>query len=199
MIILVFAAQYESWTSPFAVILSVGFAVLGITIGCLVWGLPRSIYSQIGLILLIALSAKNSILIVAFARDNRFTGMSIRESALDAGNIRLRPILMTSMAFVLGVMPLMFATGAGAQSRISLGVAVVFGMAVNGIFGTLFVPNFFELMQRIEENVLQKPKWSRIKKGFAEKAAEKQAEENGTSNSDSSSAKDSNQNDDNIV
>ena len=126
MIILVLAAQYESWTNPFAVILSVGFAILGITIGCLVWKLPISIYSQIGLILLIALSAKNAILIIAFARDNRFTGMSIRESALQAGNVRLRPILMTSLAFVFGVSPLMFATGAGAESRISLGVAVVF-------------------------------------------------------------------------
>ena len=181
MIILVLAAQYESWTNPFAVILSVGFAILGITIGCLVWKLPISIYSQIGLILLIALSAKNAILIIAFARDNRFTGMSIRESALQAGNVRLRPILMTSLAFVFGVSPLMFATGAGAESRISLGVAVVFGMAVNGIFGTLFIPNFFELMQKIEENFLQKPKWNRLKKGFAEK---KQNENANDSNED---------------
>ena len=121
------------------------------------------------MILLIALSAKNAILIIAFARDNRFTGLSIKESALLAGNTRLRPILMTSLAFVLGVSPLMVATGAGAASRISLGVAVVFGMAINGIFGTLFIPNFFELMQRIEENFLQKPKWDRIKAGFKDK------------------------------
>jgi multidrug efflux pump subunit AcrB len=94
------------------------------------------------------------------------TGLSIRDAALAGGNVRLRPILMTSLAFVFGVMPLMFATGAGAESRISLGVAVVFGMAVNGIFGTLFVPNFYEAMQWIEENVLQKSKWNRIKAGF---------------------------------
>jgi hydrophobe/amphiphile efflux-1 (HAE1) family protein len=166
MVFLVLAAQYESWTSPIAVILSVPFAILGVVIGCTCWGLSVSVYTEIGLILLIALSAKNAILIVDFARQNRMTGLSIRDAALAGGNVRLRPILMTSLAFVFGVMPLMFATGAGAESRISLGVAVVFGMAVNGIFGTLFVPNFYEAMQWIEENVLQKSKWNRIKAGF---------------------------------
>ncbi|MEG1615544.1 MAG: efflux RND transporter permease subunit [Bacteroidales bacterium] len=173
VVFLVLAAQYESWTSPIAVILSVPFAVLGIVLGCLAWGLPVSVYTQIGLILLIALSAKNSILIVAFARQNRMMGVPVRQASLDGGNVRLRPILMTSLAFVFGVMPLMFASGAGAESRISLGVAVVFGMAINGIFGTLFVPNFYELMQNIEENVLQKSKWNRLKAKFA---AEKKAD-----------------------
>ncbi|MGL4293621.1 MAG: efflux RND transporter permease subunit [Bacteroidales bacterium] len=170
VVILVLAAQYESWTNPIAVILSVPFAVLGIVLGCSLWGLPVSIYTQIGLILLIALSAKNAILIVAFARENRERGIPIREAALAGGKVRLRPILMTSLAFVFGVMPLMFASGAGAESRISLGVAVVFGMAVNGIFGTLFVPNFFELMQKIEENFLQKSKWNKLKAKFAQQA-----------------------------
>lgn len=167
MVFLVLAAQYESWTNPIAVILSVPFAVLGIVIGCELWGLPVSIYTQIGLILLIALSAKNAILIVAFARENRMQGMPLREASLAGGNVRLRPILMTSLAFVFGVMPLMFASGAGAESRISLGVAVVFGMAINGIFGTLFVPNFFEAMQWLEENVLQRSKWKRLNEKFA--------------------------------
>lgn len=172
VVFLVLAAQYESWTNPIAVILSVPFAVLGIVIGCSLWGLPVSVYTQIGLILLIALSAKNSILIVAFARQNRERGVPLRTASLDGGNVRLRPILMTSLAFVFGVMPLMFASGAGAESRISLGVAVVFGMAINGIFGTLFVPNFYELMQSLEENVLQKSKWTKLKAKFAQEAKE---------------------------
>ena len=172
VVFLVLAAQYESWTNPIAVILSVPFAVLGIVIGCSLWGLPVSIYTQIGLILLIALSAKNSILIVAFARQNRERGVPLRKASLDGGNVRLRPILMTSLAFVFGVMPLMFASGAGAESRISLGVAVVFGMAINGIFGTLFVPNFYEMMQWLEENVLQKSKWNRLKAQFEQEAKE---------------------------
>ena len=112
--------------------------------------------TQIGIILLIALSAKNGILIVEFARDYHKAGNPIRESALEAGHIRLRPILMTSFAFVLGVMPLLFATGAGAGSRLSLGAAVVFGMAVNTIFATMFIPSFYELMQLFQEKVLDK-------------------------------------------
>ncbi len=125
---LVLSAQYESWTSPLAAIM----------------GLP------------IALSAKNGILIVEFARDYRAAGNPIREAALEAGHVRLRPILMTSFAFVLGVMPLLFATGAGAASRVSLGAAVVFGMAVNTIFATIFIPSFYEWMQTIQEKWLDK-------------------------------------------
>jgi multidrug efflux pump subunit AcrB len=87
-------------------------------------------------------------LIVEFAVDYRKTGMSVRDAALEAGRVRLRPILMTSLAFVLGVLPLMFASGAGAESRIALGTAVVFGMLTNTIFGTLFVPNFFMITER---------------------------------------------------
>ena len=143
LVILVLAAMYESWGNPFAVILSVPLALLGVVLGCIVMALPISIYSQIGIILLIALSAKNAILIVEFAVDYRKAGMSIKDAALEAGRVRLRPILMTSLAFVLGVLPLMFASGAGAEARISLGTAVVFGMFTNTIFGTLFVPNFF--------------------------------------------------------
>jgi multidrug efflux pump subunit AcrB len=102
-------------------------------------------------LLLIALSAKNAILIVEFARDARKRGVPILQAALDGGNIRLRPVLMTSLAFVLGVMPLMFASGAGAASRVSLGVAVVFGMAACSVLGTVLVPNFFAWMQQLEE------------------------------------------------
>lgn len=122
---LVLAAQYESWTSPVAAIMGLPVALLGAMIGCFVMGTPVSIYTQIGIILLIALSAKNGILIVEFARDFRAEGNSIRDAAYEAGHVRLRPILMTSFAFVLGVMPLLFASGAGAESRIALGAAVV--------------------------------------------------------------------------
>ena len=151
LVYLVLAAQYESWTASISVLISVPLAVMGVVLGCWLFGLPVSVYTQIGLILLIALSAKNAILIVTFAREARQKGSPIKQAALDGGNIRLRPIMMTSLSFVIGVLPLLFATGAGSASRLSLGVAVVFGMAVNGILGTLFVPNFFEWMQRLEE------------------------------------------------
>ena len=155
---LVLAAQYESWTSPLSAIMGLPMALLGAMIGCSVMGTPVSIYTQIGIILLIALSAKNGILIVEFARDFRAEGNSIRDAAYEAGHVRLRPILMTSFAFVLGVMPLLFATGAGAQSRIALGAAVVFGMALNTLLATIYIPNFYELMQKFQENVLDRKK-----------------------------------------
>ena len=122
----VLCAQYESWTSPIAAVLGIPLALLGAMVGCIVMGIAVSVYTQIGMILLIALSAKNGILIVEFAQDYHKGGKSLRESALEAGHVRLRPILMTSMAFVIGVMPLIFSTGAGANSRIALGTAVVF-------------------------------------------------------------------------
>ena len=149
--IIVLAAQYESWTSPVAAIMGLPVALLGAMIGCFVMGTPVSIYTQIGIILLIALSAKNGILIVEFARDFRAEGNSIRDAAYEAGHVRLRPILMTSFAFVLGVMPLLFASGAGAESRIALGAAVVFGMAMNTLLATVYIPNFYELMQKLQE------------------------------------------------
>lgn len=148
---LVLAAQYESWTSPVAAIMGLPVALLGAMIGCFVMGTPVSIYTQIGIILLIALSAKNGILTVEFARDFRAEGNSIRDAAYEAGHVRLRPILMTSFAFVLGVMPLLFASGAGAESRIALGAAVVFGMAMNTLLATVYIPNFYELMQKLQE------------------------------------------------
>lgn len=109
---LILAAQYESWTSPFAVIMGLPIALLGVVIGCLVMNLPISVYTQIGIILLIALTAKNAILIVEFARDYRAAGKPISEAAIEAGKVRLRPILMTSFAFILGVFPLVISTGA---------------------------------------------------------------------------------------
>lgn len=156
MTLLVLAAQYESWTDPVAVIMAMPTALLGTVMGCIFLSQSISIYTQIGIILLLGLAAKNAILIVEYARDFRSAGNDIRQAALDAGKIRFRPIMMTALAFVFGVMPMLFATGAGAASRVSLGTAVVFGMAVNAIVGTLFVPNFWELMERLRERYLSK-------------------------------------------
>ena len=148
---LVLAAQYESWASPVAAIMGVPIALLGAIAGCWIADIPVSIYTEIGIILLIALSAKNGILIVEFARDYRAAGNDIRYSAAEAGHVRLRPILMTSLSFVIGVMPLLFAGGAGAGARLSLGAAVVFGMLLNTVIATLYIPNWYEWMQRAEE------------------------------------------------
>ncbi len=154
--LLVLAAQYESWTAPLAVIISMPTAILGTVIGCIFMNQSISIYTQIGIILLLGLSAKNAILIVEYAIDFRKTGLPVRQSAQNAGNIRFRPIMMTAIAFVFGVMPMLFATGAGAASRVALGSAVVFGMAVNGIVGTLFVPGFWEILRNFNEKYLSK-------------------------------------------
>ncbi|MBJ2161480.1 MAG: multidrug efflux RND transporter permease subunit [Muribaculaceae bacterium] len=154
--ILVLAAQYESWTDPVAVVITTPTAILGVVLGCIFMNKSISIYTQIGIILLLGMAAKNAILIVEYAMDFRKKGMPVRQAAEEAGNVRLRPILMTALAFVFGVMPMMFATGAGAASRVSLGTAVVFGMAVNAVLGTLFVPNFWELLQNFREKYLSR-------------------------------------------
>ncbi len=154
--LLVLAAQYESWTDPVAVVLSMPVAILGTVIGSIIMGQSISIYTQIGLILLLGLSAKNAILIVEYATYFRRTGVDLRQAAEDAGVIRFRPIMMTAIAFIFGVMPMMFAHGAGAESRVALGSAVVFGMLMNALLGTLFVPNFWEIMQRFQEKVLDR-------------------------------------------
>lgn len=156
MTFLVLAAQYESWTDPMAVIVSLPIVVLGCAVGCLFMNQSVSIYTQIGLILLLGMCAKNAILIVEYAMDFRKSGVPARQAAHDAGVIRFRPIMMTALAFVFGVMPMMFATGAGANSRIEIGTAVVFGMAMNAILGTLFVPNLWLLMQTIQEKYLSR-------------------------------------------
>ena len=156
MTILVLAAQYESWTDPLAVVIAMPTAILGTIIGCFFLNQSISIYTQIGIILLLGLAAKNAILIVEYAIDYRKSGMPVREAARQGGIVRFRPIMMTALAFVFGVMPMLFATGAGAASRLSLGTAVVFGMAINAIIGTLFVPNFWELFQNLQEKYLSR-------------------------------------------
>lgn len=154
--LLVLSAQYGSWTDPIAVVISMPTAILGAVLGCLIMNQSISIYTQIGIILLLGMSAKNAILIVEYAMDYRKSGVDIRQAAMDAGRVRFRPIMMTAFAFIFGVMPMLFATGAGAGSRLSLGTAVVFGMLLNAIVGTLFVPNFWELLQRFNEKYLMK-------------------------------------------
>ncbi|MDE6453814.1 MAG: multidrug efflux RND transporter permease subunit [Muribaculaceae bacterium] len=154
--LLVLAAQYESLTDPVAVIIAMPTAILGTVTGCIFMGQSISIYTQIGIILLLGLSAKNAILIVEYARDYRAAGQDIAKAAMDAGQVRFRPIMMTALAFVFGVLPMLFATGAGAASRVALGTAVVFGMAVNAVVGTLFVPNFWIILQRFKERHLDR-------------------------------------------
>ena len=128
-------------------------AVLGTLLGTMLMSQSISIYTQIGLILVLGMSAKNAILIVEYAMDFRKTGIPIVKAAHDAGVIRFRPIMMTALAFIFGVMPMLFSTGAGANSRIDLGTAVVFGMIVNAIIGTTCVPAFWVVMQRIQERL----------------------------------------------
>lgn len=151
MTLLVLAAQYESWTDPIAVVLAMPIAVLGTLLGTMLMDQSVNIYTQIGLILVLGMSAKNAILIVEYAMDFRKTGVPVVKAAHNAGVIRFRPIMMTALAFIFGVLPMLFSTGAGANSRIDLGTAVVFGMIVNAIIGTTCVPAFWVVMQRIQE------------------------------------------------
>ncbi|MBR7168727.1 MAG: efflux RND transporter permease subunit, partial [Bacteroidales bacterium] len=156
VVLMVLAAQYESLTSPFAVVMGLPIALLGVIIGCLIMGESLSVYSQIGIILLIGLAAKNAILIVEFARDYRKEGATIRRAAAEAGEVRFRPIIMTSLAFILGVYPLVVASGAGAVARVSLGTAVFFGMLVSTILGTLFIPSYYEWWEKIQTRFSRK-------------------------------------------
>ncbi len=151
MAFLVLAAQYESWSTPLAVMLGVPFGVFGAFLAVFLRTMPNDIYFRIGLIVVIGLEAKNAILIVEFARELREAGRSIKEAAIEAGRERLRPILMTSFAFILGVTPLLFATGAGAGSRHSLGTGVCFGMLLETLFGVVFIPTLFVIVRRASE------------------------------------------------
>ncbi len=157
LVYLVLAGQYESWILPLAVISAVPLALLGPVTTLTSLGVDNNLYVQIGLMLLIALSAKNGILIVEVARERRiFDGKPILEAAVDAARTRFRPILMTSFAFILGVLPLVLATGAGANARKSLGISVFTGMITSTCLAVVFVPAFFVVLQRLQERKGQK-------------------------------------------
>ncbi len=148
MVFLILAAQYERWSLPLAVLLAVPFAVLGALLAVLALGMSNDIYFQIGLVTLIGLAAKNAILIVEFAEQNVDAGMDVVEAAVQAARQRFRPIIMTSLAFIFGVLPLVLATGAGAAARRSMGTGVFGGMLVATFIATLFIPLFFTLLGR---------------------------------------------------
>jgi len=150
-VILVLAALYESWAMPIAILLVIPFGVFGAFLGLFLRDLDNNVYTQIGLIMLIGLAAKNAILIVEFAKIKHDEGDSIEQAALDGAKLRLRPILMTSFAFILGSVPLAIALGAGAGARQALGTAVVFGMLVATLVGIFFIPIFYMLVQRVSE------------------------------------------------
>jgi HAE1 family hydrophobic/amphiphilic exporter-1 len=158
LVYFVLAGQYESWIQPMSVILAVPLALLGTVSALLGLGVSNNLYTQIGLVLLIALASKNAILIVEYAREKRAEGMEITDAAVEAARLRFRPILMTSFAFILGVLPLVFATGAGANSRKSIGIAVVSGMLASTCLAVLFVPSFYTVLQRLEERMKNKKK-----------------------------------------
>jgi len=158
VVYLILAALYESWTVPLAVILSIPMAVLGAMLGLMWRGMDNNIYTQIGLVLLVGLGAKNAILIVEFARENRSKGKGIIESAVEASRQRLRPILMTAFAFILGVVPLVNATGAGGASRQAIGTAVFFGMIGNTFLCIFFTPMLYVVIQGISERIFGPPK-----------------------------------------
>lgn len=148
VVILILAGLYESWADPISVILIVPLAVLGAAAGLLIAGMDNNVYTQVGLVLLVGLSAKNAILIVEFARDTRAKGKGVLEATIEASRLRFRPILMTSLAFILGVLPLVTATGAGAVSRQSVGAAVFAGMIGVTVLGVFFTPALYVLMQK---------------------------------------------------
>jgi hydrophobic/amphiphilic exporter-1 (mainly G- bacteria), HAE1 family len=154
-VFLVLAAQYESFTLPFVVILSVPIAILGALGLQGARGYPNDVFCQIGLLMLVGLASKNAILIVEFAEQLRAQGKSAIDAAIAAGSVRLRPILMTSIAFLLGVVPLMIASGAGAAARNSLGTTVFGGMLVSTAVNLIFIPSMYVLVQSLRGRVLR--------------------------------------------
>jgi len=148
IVFLVLAAQFESFIHPLTIMMTVPLAVAGGVFGLFMFDNSFNIYSQIGLIILIALAAKNGILLVEFANQLRDEGREIREAILEASDLRLRPILMTSIATVIGAVPLMIADGAGAESRQTIGVVIVFGVTVATMMTLFVVPVFYDMLAR---------------------------------------------------
>lgn len=151
--------QYESWTIPVPVMVSVSFAVLGAAIGLMLTGETLSIYAQLGMVMLIGLSAKNAILMVEFSKQEREAGKSIYEAAMNGANLRYRAVLMTAWSFLFGVFPLVIATGAGSGSRRAIGITTFSGMAMATLVGIIFTPAFYAAFQRIREWIKKKLHW----------------------------------------
>jgi multidrug efflux pump len=157
MVFLILAAQYERWSLPLAVLTAVPFALFGAILAIWVRGLENDIYFQIGLVTLIGLAAKNAILIVEFAAQRHRDGLPIFDAAVGAARLRFRPIVMTSLAFILGVLPLAVSTGAGSASRHSIGTGVVGGMVAATALAIIFVPFFFGLVTRSSKRPVPQP------------------------------------------
>ena len=157
-VFLLLAALYESWTLPFSVLLGTPFALLGAMFGTWALGLDNNLYTQIGIVLLVGLAAKNAILIVEFAKMGRDAAKPIDEAAAEAARLRFRPILMTAFAFILGCVPLMLASGSGANSRIALGTGVVFGMSCATVLGVFLIPFLYSVVQKFGERFSGPPK-----------------------------------------
>jgi len=151
MVFLILAAQYEKWSLPLGVLMAVPFAILGAL--AITWfrGLENDVYFQVGMVTLIGLSAKNAILITEFAVDNYRSGMPLEEAAAEAARVRLRPIVMTSMAFILGCVPMAIATGPGANSLHAIGTGVIGGMLASTLIASFFVPMFFVILESFSE------------------------------------------------
>jgi len=171
LVYLVLAGQYESWVAPLPVILAVPLALVGTVIALHITGLANNIYVQIGLVLMIALASKNAILIVEVALESKKAGLSLVDAALKASHERFRPIVMTSIAFILGVVPLLTASGAGAAARVSIGITVFSGMIASTCLAVALVPIFFV---QIEGFFAAREEKEALKKA-AKKAARKQA------------------------
>ena len=146
IVFLVLSAQFESFLHPLVIMLTVPLAVLGALLGLYMFGKSLNLFSQIGIVMLVGLAAKNGILIVEFANQRRDSGLTVQQAILDAAATRMRPILMTSIATIAGAMPLMLATGAGAGSRTTIGVVVVFGVALSTLLSLFVVPAFYLIL-----------------------------------------------------
>src|SRR3954452_159011 len=146
-VFLVLAAQYESWAVPFSVLLGLPVCVFGAFLGVTLLGLENNVYVQIGIVTLMGLAAKNAILIVEFAKENHEKGMGLVQAATEGARLRFRPIMMTALAFILGVIPLVIASGAGASARVSIGIAVFAGMITASTVGLFFIPMLYVLIQ----------------------------------------------------